>query len=192
MGNIFFTSDLHFGHQRIIDMAYRPFSSVDQMNQTIIDNINARVTDEDDLIIVGDAVMGTFLDNVHLLGELNGRVHLIPGNHDRVHPAYHETREHKRVEFRQAYEQYVKILPLQLELEQFNATVCHFPFSGDHTDEERYTEYRPTDRGQFLIHGHTHGMWRQNGRQIDVGVDAWDFYPVDFGTLGMMFLEGNE
>lgn len=51
----------------------------------------------------------------------------------------------------------------------------HFPFDADHDPNEiRYKHWRPADRGQVLIHGHIHGMWRTNGVQINVGMDAWE------------------
>lgn len=190
MSEIWFTSDLHFGHMTIIEKAYRPFSTVDEMNQTLIDNWNAVVSPEDTVWILGDVVMGQFAENIHLLGELNGQKALVPGNHDRVHPAYPDDRPHKLAEFRELYERYVVILPLELTLGTENADidVCHFPFDGDHTDEIRYPEYRPIDRGQYLLHGHGHGMWKMNDRQIDVGVDAWDYTPVHSSVVvGMIY-----
>ena len=59
---------------------------------------------------------------------------------------------------------------------------CHFPYSGDHTGEEdRYTELRPADTGEILVHGHVHEAWRQRGRMTNVGLDAWggEILPVE-------------
>ena len=47
----------------------------------------------------------------------------------------------------------------------------------------KFAEHRPKDDGSWLLHGHIHEKWRQNGRQINVGVDAWDFAPVSDDTL---------
>ena len=44
---IYFTADLHLGHEAILYMAERPFKYFDEMNQTLIRNINACVTDRD-------------------------------------------------------------------------------------------------------------------------------------------------
>ena len=71
---------------------------------------------------------------------------------------------------------------------------CHFPYAGDSRDgyEDRYLEYRPKDRGGFLVHGHTHGRWRKNGRMVDVGVDAWGGRPVSFETVAALLTNGTD
>lgn len=50
----YFTSNLHFGHENIIRFSNRPFSSAEEMNRTLIDNWDSRVTDRDDIYILGD------------------------------------------------------------------------------------------------------------------------------------------
>lgn len=151
------------------------------MNNALIEGWNDTVGPEDDVWLLGDAVMGTFAENVHLLGELNGKIRLVPGNHDRVHPAYGEKRPHKIVEFTELYSRYVTIQPL--EVTKFGFHICHFPYEGDHTDEERYTEYRPENSGKVLLHGHVHNLWKVNGRQINVGVDVHDYRPVSLEQI---------
>lgn len=56
--------------------------------------------------------------------------------------------------------------------------VDHFPYYGDSHDQDRYGEFRPVDRGLWLVHGHVHEKWRQMGRMINVGVDAWGGFPI--------------
>ncbi len=50
----FYISDLHLGHYNVIKMCNRPFSSVEEMDETLINNWNAAVHDEDDVYILGD------------------------------------------------------------------------------------------------------------------------------------------
>lgn len=80
----YFTSDLHLGHENAIHFDNRPFSSVADMDNQIIENFRRRLKPEDDLWIVGDFVHGA---NVALaerfFSEVQGRKHLVVGNHDR-------------------------------------------------------------------------------------------------------------
>ena len=80
---LFFTADLHFFHTNIIEFCDRPFKTVEEMNQTLIDNWNSVVKNADDTVIIdGDFA---FTGNIHtiknLLSQLNGEKILIKGNH---------------------------------------------------------------------------------------------------------------
>jgi calcineurin-like phosphoesterase family protein len=62
---------------------------------------------------------------------------------------------------------------IDLDTKHRRVLACHFPFRGDSGDILRYAEERPTDTGEWLVHGHVHECWLQAGRQINVGIDAW-------------------
>jgi calcineurin-like phosphoesterase family protein len=49
-------------------------------------------------------------------------------------------------------------------------------------------EHRPVDEGHVILHGHVHGTWRAQGRQLNVGVDVWDYRPVADATLAPLVL----
>ena len=178
----YYTSDPHFGHQRIIDLCGRPFKSVDHMNAALIENINETCGPDDDLIILGDVVMGSFAENIKLLGQLAPSLYLVAGNHDRVHRAYHAN-DTARARFEAMYAEYFQVIyPDGIERWTLrDGTVVklnHFPYEGDSHDEDRYTEMRPVDDGLPLVCGHVHEAWRTRGRQFNVGVDVNDFRPV--------------
>lgn len=61
--------------------------------------------------------------------------------------------------------------------------LSHFPYRGDHTEDERYAEYRLHDTGMWLVHGHVHDAWAQRGRQINVGVDVRNWSPISLAEL---------
>ena len=83
MGKIFVTSDLHFNHNRDFIYAERGFSTVEEMNETIIKNWNSVVSDEDIVYVLGDVVMGEDLEaGIKLLSQLKGIKYLAFGNHD--------------------------------------------------------------------------------------------------------------
>ena len=79
---IFYISDLHFGHQNAIRFDKRPFASVEEMDQTIIQNWNNTVKPEDTVYILGDMVWAKAKGWPGYLRQLNGHKILIKGNHD--------------------------------------------------------------------------------------------------------------
>lgn len=83
--NKFFTSDLHFGHKNILKFAKpRPFSTIKEHDQAIIDNWNSVVKQEDDVYIIGDISLNLSTEDIeNRLKALNGNKYLILGNHDR-------------------------------------------------------------------------------------------------------------
>ena len=178
MVNTWFTSDTHFGHTRIIELCNRPFESVDAMNEAIIDNWNAVVKPEDHVFHLGDVAMGTIADSLPLVSRLNGHKVLVIGNHDRI---FFENKPKMKERF----------WPIYLEhfdscVEGFSTTnfdLNHFPYEGDSHEEDRHADIRPVDRGRWLVHGHVHTEWKVNGRQINVGVDVWDYRPVHLDEI---------
>ena len=53
---IFFTSDLHLGHENCIRLCNRPFSSIEEMDEILIENWNHKVTGKDTVYILGDLI----------------------------------------------------------------------------------------------------------------------------------------
>jgi len=87
--NIFFTADRHFGHISIIELAGRPFSSVAEMDEIMIERHNKVVRPGDIVHDLGDFA---FADHDPYLRRLNGQMYLTLGNHDhskRVRAAEH-------------------------------------------------------------------------------------------------------
>lgn len=79
---IFIISDTHFGHENIIRYCNRPFHSVEEMDDVLIKNWNAVVTNQDTIIHLGDFSLGKKERCVEILQKLNGKKILIKGNHD--------------------------------------------------------------------------------------------------------------
>ena len=80
---IFFTSDLHLGHENCIRLCNRPFSSIEEMDETLIENWNHKVTGKDTVYILGDLIYRSQKPPEEYLRRLRGKKHLILGNHDR-------------------------------------------------------------------------------------------------------------
>ena len=80
---IFLISDFHFYHKKIIEYANRPFSTVEEMNETMIENWNKVIKKNYKVIIAGDFALCGKEQMKQILNRLNGYKILILGNHDR-------------------------------------------------------------------------------------------------------------
>ena len=78
----FYIADLHFGHKNIIRYDNRPFTSVKEMDDTLIKNWNSVVSSDDTVYILGD--LGWYNNDrlTAIMYSLNGHKILIKGNHD--------------------------------------------------------------------------------------------------------------
>lgn len=177
----FFTSDHHFGHQRIIELCTRPFSNVQEMDEVMVERWNEVVSPDDTVYHLGDLALGggeVFERSMCCAARLNGRKLLVPGNHDRV---FSKESKSRQARYRAVYEETgFTILPEQFEIVLSDGTrvlLCHFPPAGDSHAEDRYRTLRPVT-GLPVIHGHTHQDDAGSGRLIHVGVDGREFVPV--------------
>ena len=84
MNKIYFTSDLHIGHENVIRFDNRPFETVDEMDAELIRRWNAKVDRGDLVYVLGDMIWKTKNSTAqNLIENLNGQIILIRGNHDR-------------------------------------------------------------------------------------------------------------
>lgn len=81
---IWFTADFHFGHRNIISLCNRPFGSVEEMNEILIENFNSLVKKNDTVYILGDISMKADVA-LDYLPKLNGNKIILIGNHDFRH-----------------------------------------------------------------------------------------------------------
>jgi len=190
-----FSSDYHFGHERILSLSNRLFVNVNHMNEAIINNHNAIVAPDDTVYILGDIALGTLDKSLPLVKRLNGIKILIVGNHDRlfIDPESSVEKAKRYVDrFRPAYEDVFddiiegdesEAAKVYMTVGDFEVCLSHFPYTGDSNDKSRYNKIRPVDNGMVLLHGHTHSSEKisrsANGTlQIHVGVDSWGYRPV--------------
>ncbi|MFS2243040.1 MULTISPECIES: metallophosphoesterase [unclassified Microbacterium] len=180
------TSDTHFSHARISELAGRPFGTVEEMDAELIARWNATIGPDDVVLHLGDLALGPIEQSLALTARLNGRRFLVPGNHDRVSPATQSKRAIER--FRPLYEATGwTILPEVIEGTRrgYRLLASHYPYAGDSQDADRHTAHRPRwDDGMPLLHGHTHARDHgPNGHQFHVGVDAHDYAPIPFTVI---------
>lgn len=81
MSNIYVTSDTHFGHSKNFLYEPRGFKNIYDHDNTIIKNWNEIVQPEDDVYLLGDVMLNDNDYGLSCLKQLNGRIHIIRGNH---------------------------------------------------------------------------------------------------------------
>ena len=156
--NNWFTGDQHFNHANIIGFTGRPFANSEQMNAEIIRRHNSRVKNSDTVYHLGDLRMTNNGPNTHeLLGKLNGRHVIIKGNHDKNNGT--STCLHYGI----------------IELYNQQIVLAHRP------EEAEILMAVMSVKLGFC--GHIHEKWQfretEYGLLVNVGVDVWDFYPID-------------
>lgn len=159
MSKKFYTADLHFEHERIIELAYRPFKTLKEMHEKLITNWNKKVGKNDLVYIIGDFCLGNTQKYDEYTSKLNGQKYLILGNHDRPHPKgfigisqYHTVRDGD-----------YRVLMFHWAIECWQG---------------RWAKDNP-DKTVIHLHGHSHGLLGNIiPNRYDVGVDVWNYEPV--------------
>lgn len=186
----YFTSDTHYGHLNIIRFCGRPYEQVDHMNVDLVNRAAALVGIGDELWHLGDVALGTLDHTLTHLARIAVDVTLVAGNHDRCHP-YNGKRGERFIEI---YRERCQLADLVLTNTSLTLSsgievhVSHFPYADASLDgkedrhgkviTDKFAPWRVVDDGSWLLCGHVHDLWRQKGRMINVGVDAWGGRPV--------------
>lgn len=178
MSNVWFTADTHFFHRAMAatGKGWRPFATVEEHNEALIERWNKVVKPEDQVWHLGDVGMGPEMDILDMVGRLNGSKHLVAGNHDKCWAGERDAHKHQGL-WMSFFDSVQSFARRRLD-SNTNFLLSHFPYVGDHTEQQRYDQYRLRDQGLWLVHGHVHDAWKVQGRQLNVGVDVWDFAPV--------------
>jgi calcineurin-like phosphoesterase family protein len=156
-----FTSDTHFGDPRVLRIDKRPFRTIPEHDAALIANWNEVVGPGDTVWHLGDFALNAAPERIDdVLAALNGEKHLVIGNNDG--PATLAAKGWASV---QAY--------AELELDGSAFVLCHYAFR----------TWKNMGRGWIDLHGHSHGKLKPQTRQVDVGVDAWEYRPVTLGQI---------
>lgn len=172
MADSFFISDLHISHRNILEFTtasgerQRNFASIDEMDSYIIDRCNSVVSPDDNLYILGDVVMNR--SAIHKLSAINGKKHLILGNHD-VHPIM----------------EYLSVFSTVVAYRQFDGcSLSHVPLHPD-----------SCKRWKANIHGHLHDKvvllpdGTKDPRYVNVSCEQphINYTPISWGCLKKEF-----
>lgn len=164
MKNTFFISDTHFGHKNIItfkdgdDKLLRPFDSVEEMDEHMVECWNSVVKDGDRVYHLGDVVINR--KALPIMDRLNGKKVLVKGNHD-----IFKLRDYvKYFDDIRAY----KVMP------EHGIICSHIPIHPE-----------SLERWRLNIHGHLHGNILPDKKYLSVCVEQINYTPVELEELVM-------
>ena len=147
--NRFVISDHHLGHTnswekfKLSDGSpLRPFTSTEEMNETMIERHNAKVKEQDTVYFLGDVVINK--KYLELIKRMNGRKILVRGNHD-----IFKDEDYRAVGFEQMH-------GVRVFVDKF--ILSHIPLHPDCV----------TERFKVNVHGHLHA----NEVKMPWGVNA--------------------
>lgn len=159
MNNIWISSDLHAWHAAVMKFCpdTRRGDDATEMTELMLEKFNSMVKPEDDLYLVGDVSFGGKTKIESFISRLNGRKHLILGNHDYVIRRQQHLRSYfVRVDERRS-----------VSLGDHRFVMSHEPKA----------EWADCHKGVIHLHGHLHGNktnvgYQQRFKIMDVGIDA--------------------
>lgn len=165
---IWFTSDLHFGHNKDFLYAPRGFDNIYSHDKEIIQNWNTSINDNDIVYVLGDIMLNDNDYGKQCFNQLKGIKHIILGNHDTV------TRQNLYSELRGVVNiTYADVL----NYGKYHFFLCHYPTLTDNFDRGRKT---------FNLHGHTHSPDKFQFIQhccYNVALDAHNNQPVEINEI---------
>jgi calcineurin-like phosphoesterase family protein len=162
---IFFTADTHFFHKNIIEYSYRPFSSIEEMNETIIQKWNNKVNKDDLVYHLGDFIFGNITQYRSIRTRLNGKIILIRGDHDKLFDA---TRFVKHT-----YNLEANVPLFNFIYDKQPITLCHWCMR----------VWAKSHYNSWHLYAHSHGNLEPIGKSHDVGVDNNNFEPLSFEEI---------
>lgn len=138
----YYIADLHFFHEALNDrMDRRGFTDTEAMNAYMLERWNGKVRKNDEVIILGDLLWGRPEETGAFLKQLNGRLYLIQGNHDRFLTAENTGR-------------FQWIRPYaELSDNRRKVVLCHYPIL---CYKGQYRLKEDGSPGTYMLHGHVH------------------------------------
>lgn len=173
MGGIYFTSDLHFGHDKEFLWRPRGFSSSQEHDEVVIERINSIVKPNDRLYILGDLMLGQDTEGgIRKVKQLNGIKVILYGNHDSESRCQRYRQEHLMVE---------EGLAMRYQFSKFHFILSHYPTMTANIGDDK----KPWQRVYNLC-GHTHTInpfWHWEFGCYHIELDAHNCYPVSIEKI---------
>lgn len=174
----FFTSDHHFFHANIIPYNNRPFSSMEEMNNKLIQNWNSVISVEDTVYHLGDfSFKGDTV--IPILLRLNGKIHFILGNHDKSLHRFFGSKNYQTIGASNRGFHRLEA-ETKITIEGQRIILGHYPL----------VSWYKKAKGSYMLHGHVHSNLACSrkdgtslGKILDVGVDGNNYKPYSFDEI---------
>jgi calcineurin-like phosphoesterase family protein len=181
MSSVLFIADSHFSHFNIIRHCNRPWKTIEEHDEALIERWNLIVSKRDIVYHLGDFAMIPKQPGIpsmklyrKLRNRLNGRIHLAVGNHDHMSQEMYSS-------FSKVYD-----FGTEISVDGEKITLCHFPMRS----------WNRSFHGSMHLFGHVHGRLENvdTGVSQDVGVDVpqWNYSPVPWDILKPIMLKKRE
>lgn len=168
MEKIWFVSDTHFGHNKPFLYEPRGFKNIFDHDKQLIKNWNKVVSDCDDVYHLGDVMLGNNEHGLKCLKQLNGRIHIICGNHDT---------DTRRALYKDCYNVVEVVDARRLKWNGYNFFLTHYPCLVSNSNADK-----PLKRRTISLCGHCHtkDKWLDfdKGLIYHCDLDAHDNTPV--------------
>ena len=170
--NYWVTSDHHWGHLNIISFCNRPFKSLDEMNNIMIEKWNEVVKENDIVYHLGDMFWSERIA-IDTLPLLNGEIHLVVGNHDKNWLKSKKFDKLQRSPLNPTSNLIIEERDIIRIKFPVDAVLCHYPLMS----------WNGAAHGVYHFHGHTHNnSCLSEGKRINVCVENHNFYPINLNT----------
>lgn len=161
---IWFTADTHFTHTNILKYCNRPFESIEEHDEILIQNWNRVVKPKEMVYHLGDVGFSFKAKNpyrlITILQKLHGKIFLIRGNHDGQAMI--------------SADRFVSVKDVHtLKHQKQKLFLSHYS----------HRTWPGAYRGVPHLYGHSHGNLPDYGLSFDVGVDNWNYTPISFDQV---------
>ena len=164
----YFISDLHVGHTNVLSFDNRPFKSIEEHDEILIENWNSVVGMDDDVYLLGDISWHNATKTIEIFNRLNGRIHLIRGNHD-----------NRLLKNRELQSRFCEITDYkELDIGGGKGIVlCHYPIPC----------FKNHYYGWYMLYGHVHTSFEDNMmQQVKYQMEALYDKPCNMFNVGCM------
>lgn len=169
--HIWLCSDWHFGHDREFIWKARGFNSVEEMNTAILTGHNKCVQENEDVYVLGDLMLGDSEKNIKWIKQMNGKLHIVLGNHD----------TDRRIKMYKELPNVVEVAyAIMLKYKGYHFYLSHYPAYTGNLEKESLKQMT------LNLYGHTHqttNFFEDRPYMYHVGMDSHKCLPVDLNSI---------